>query len=152
MTVSLSEILRPNSVRAGVRCASKKRCLESIADLIAEVSGRDAGDLLDNLNARERLGSTGLGQGVAIPHCRLGAGTTSAALLTLDSPIEFGAIDDGPVDLLFALVVPEDACEEHLQLLAKLAELFSRADFCERLRGAPDDSALFSVIQEAWQA
>lgn len=153
MAGSLKDILAPQRVICSAPCASKKRALELIAGLIAGSSSSMEDELLDHLNARERLGSTGLGQGIAIPHCRMpGATTTTAALITLDNPIDFSAIDDQPVDLLFALIVPEDATDEHLQLLSKLAELFSQPSFCGNLRRAPDADALYKTMCGGWDA
>jgi len=151
MVASLNEILRPQRVVCKASCGSKKRVIELIAGLVAGGSSSLEYELLDNLNARERLGSTGLGHGIAIPHCRMpGVTSTTAVLVTLDHPVDYGAIDDQPVDLLFALIVPEDATDEHLQLLSKLAELFSEPSFCGNLRRAVDADALYQRMRSAW--
>jgi len=149
MPDSLGSMLLAGSVRCGADCASKKRALETIATLIA---GSDDSALFDRLNERERLGSTGIGEGIAIPHCRLrGSNTVRAALVTLRAPIEFEAIDDRPVDILFALVVPEDATGEHLAMLARLAELFSSATFRTRIRDCHSDEELHRTMLSAWE-
>ncbi|MCW8908198.1 MAG: PTS sugar transporter subunit IIA, partial [Sedimenticola sp.] len=97
----------------------------------------------DKLLERERLGSTGLGNGIALPHARMaGVGEARGAFVQLQSKADFDAIDRQPVDLVFGLLVPEQATEEHLQLLARLATLFSDDSFCERLRKAGNPQAL----------
>ena len=101
------------------------------------------------LTAREKLGSTGLGQGIAIPHCRVEeCPQPLGTLLTLEQPIDFDAPDDQPVDLLFALLVPGEANQQHLDILAGLARLFHQPDFCRQLRAAQDATALFKVATQ----
>ena len=102
--------------------------------------------MLDQLISREKLGSTGLGQGIAIPHCRSGnCAHPLGTLLTLEEPIDFDAPDDLPVDLLFVLLVPEEADQQHLDILANIARLFSQSDFCEKLRATRDSQALYDL-------
>jgi PTS system nitrogen regulatory IIA component len=124
---------------------SKKRVLENASELIAEgVDTLDAEEIFSNLINRERLGSTGIGEGVAIPHCRLENCTeTIGALISLPEPIDFDSIDGAPVDLLFVLLVPAEATEAHLQTLASLAERFSQAKFRQRLRQARSADELY---------
>jgi PTS system nitrogen regulatory IIA component len=108
--------------------------------------------VFDALIGRERLGSTGLGHGVAIPHGRLeGNDRTRAAFLQLRDGVDFDSNDRQPVDLLFAMVVPEDSTEEHLKVLARLAEMFSDADFDRRLREAGSAEDLHRLIVD-WEA
>jgi PTS system nitrogen regulatory IIA component len=98
------------------------------------------------LIAREKLGSTGLGQGIAIPHCRMDACPEPiGTLVTLEKAIDFDAPDDKPVDLLFALLVPGEAHQQHLDILANVARLFSQGNFCQQLRAAKDNEELFTV-------
>lgn len=128
--------------------ASKKRVLEEAAHLLA--AGADeptAEQIFERLLERERLGSTGLAGGVALPHARM-PGVTDArgAFLRLAAPVEFDAMDGQPVDLVFALLVPEEATEEHLQLLAGLARLFSDNALCARLRENDKPSAVPSIL------
>ena len=102
--------------------------------------------IFDQLIAREKLGSTGLGKGIAIPHCRAAnCQEPLGTLVTLEDPVDFDAPDDRPVDLLFVLLVPEAAHQEHLDILANIARLFSQPDYCERLRAAKSDAALYST-------
>ena len=126
------------------QAASKKRILEEVAGLLATASEElNQGGVFDKLLERERLGSTGLGHGIALPHARV-AGITEArgAFIQLQSGADFDAIDQQPVDLVFGLLVPEAATEVHLQLLAKLATLFNDSSFCNRLRKAKSSDAL----------
>ena len=146
--MSIQELLTPTSTLAGVDGVSKKRVLETISEQIATLSGElDADEVFTGLIGRERLGSTGIGSGVAIPHCRCaGCEEPLGILMTLEEPIDFDSIDAQPVDMLFTLVVPEEATDEHLQLLAGVAELFSNEESCSKLRQASTNEALFDTI------
>ncbi|MCY1393948.1 Nitrogen regulatory protein [compost metagenome] len=127
---------------------SKKRVLEQIANLIArELPGFDAQDIFESLVARERLGSTGFGNGIAIPHCRLsGCEAPISAILHLDAPVDFDALDAAPVDLLFVLLVPEAATEEHLELLRQIASMLDRSEVRDRLRRARNGEELYQIV------
>lgn len=142
------ELLTPSTTLCGIEGSSKKRILEKVSEIISEQNpDLDASCLFNGLHGREKLGSTGIGGGVAVPHCRLSECTDAKGyLVKLISPIDFDAIDNQPVDLLFVLVVPEDACSEHLQTLASIAELFSQETVRNELREAPDCDALFNAI------
>src|SRR5690606_30491664 len=120
---------------------------ELIAGKVGSISSNQ---LYDALIAREQLGSTGLGNGIAIPHCRVAdCSRTIGALVKLERPIDFDAIDGKPVDLLFFLLVPENTVEGHLQVLRMLAERFGNPDFCARLRAAQDDAQLYQAATSA---
>jgi len=150
--MSIISLLSPERTLQHVEGGSKKRILEFVSNIIAESNGSIvAEDLFSGLISRERLGSTGIGEGVAIPHCRL-AGITEAigALIHLSEPIDFDAIDNRPVDLLFFLLVPEEACEEHLNILGKLAESFSQEAIREQLRKADSNTHLLQVASEVF--
>jgi PTS system nitrogen regulatory IIA component len=141
----LREVLSSSRTLCGAQGFSKKRLFETVAGLISsDQPGLSADDIYAALLAREKLGSTALGEGIAIPHCRLqGCEQAVGALITLAEPIEFDAPDGRGVDLLFVLLVPEEGHQEHLNLLSSLAGLLSREDFCKALRGAPDGNALY---------
>jgi PTS system nitrogen regulatory IIA component len=143
----LSHILTPGRTVCNATVVSKKRLLETIAGIISEDQPALTYDeVLEHLIAREKLGSTGLGQGIAIPHCRASnCDQPLGSLLTLQNPIDFDAPDDQPVDLLFVLLVPEEAHQQHLDILADIARLFSQAEFCQRLRAALDHRALYDI-------
>lgn len=146
--IRLEHILTPGRSQVNVPGGSKKRVLEQIANLVArDLPGLDAPDIFESLVAREKLGSTGFGNGIAIPHCRLaGCSVPVCALLRLDAPVDFDALDGAPVDLLFVLLVPDAATEEHLELLRQIAGLLDRADVRERLRQAKDGFDLYQVV------
>lgn len=150
-TMTIQSILSPELTLCHVQAGSKKRLLELIA---AQVSQRfpalDEQKIFTSLVGRERLGSTGIGQGIAIPHCRLEDCTqVIGVLITLDEAIPFDAIDNAPVDLLFALIVPQEATNEHLELLSQLAETFNDATLCKNLRACNDAASLFNAIQSS---
>lgn len=148
----LLDLLSPARVRANAAVTGKKRLLEQLSKLLAEGGGEGERAIYDSLCGRERLGSTGLGQGVAIPHGRSARATAATgAFLRLSEPVDFGAPDGQPVDLVFALVVPEHYAQQHLLLLANLAEMFGDAAFRQQLRQASDSAALFALLSD-WQA
>ncbi|MFV8820126.1 PTS IIA-like nitrogen regulatory protein PtsN [Haliea sp. E17] len=150
---SLADLLTPERTASRVPGLSKKRLFESLARIISnDLPGISYDAVFSNLIAREKLGSTGLGQGIAIPHCRMpGCEGPVGALLTLAEPIEFDAPDNQPVDLVFALLVPEGEEQRHLNTLAGIARQFSQADYCARLRAAENDEALFAVAEAGVQ-
>lgn len=141
----LQKLLEGNRICCHLPAASRKRALQLIAELLADEQV-SADVLFDELMARERLGSTGLGDGVAIPHCRIQATHMRAALVTLPEPVDFEASDAAPVDLLFVLVVPEDEQTAHLEALSTLAGIFSQADNRAQLRACADDDTLRSTF------
>ncbi len=143
----LTDILSPARTVCHAPGVSKKRLFETIARIIGEdQSSLVYEDVFSQLIAREKLGSTGLGQGIAIPHCRVDACSRPlGTLITLEQAIDFDAPDDQPVDLLFALLVPGEAHQQHLDILANIARLFSQGSFCERLRAARNSRALFEI-------
>ncbi|MEJ2417231.1 MAG: PTS sugar transporter subunit IIA [Exilibacterium sp.] len=143
--MQIESILAQHRTQCGVQGGSKKRVLETLANLITnDLPTLDANELFRRLIARERLGSTGIGHGIALPHCRIENCTgTVGALLTLKTPIDYDAIDGEPVDVIFALVVPEEAHDEHLQTLAALAEKLSNPGYLKTLRHAKDDQTLY---------
>ncbi len=129
---------------------SRKRLFETAAGFICEdQTAFVQEELYSNLLGRERLGSTAMGHGIAIPHCRLSnCQTALGTLITLDKGIDFDAPDNVPVDLLFLLVVPEEAQQEHLNILAGLAKLLSQEAFCAALRAAQSNEELYRAAVE----
>ena len=146
--IRLESILTPGRSLVNVPGGSKKKALEQIANLIArEVPDLEMQDVFEALIAREKLGSTGFGNGIAIPHCRLeGCDTPVSALLHLEKPIDFDAIDGAPVDLLFVLLVPQAATDAHLELLRQIASMLDRKDVRDKLRSASSNEALYQVV------
>jgi PTS system nitrogen regulatory IIA component len=145
--MNISDILTPERTFADLKCASKKRTLESISHWLGDqMSEFDGKELFNALINREKLGSTGFGDGIAIPHCRLDSCTqVTGALVRLAKAVDFDAIDAQPVDLLFVLLVPLEATDEHLQILATLAGSFGQPEFRERLRKATDAEAMYKI-------
>lgn len=145
--MQIESILSPELTFCNVEGVSKKRVLETSAELIAgRIESIKADQIYDALIAREQLGSTGLGNGIAIPHCRVQkCANTVGCLVKLENGIDFDAIDNKPVDLLFFLLVPENTVEGHLEVLRTLAENFSRPEYCQRLREAQSDEELYEA-------
>jgi len=145
--MNISDILTPQRILADLNCVSKKRSLESISKWLAQQMPEfDDKQLFNALICREKLGSTGFGDGIAIPHCRLTSCTqVTGALVRLTNGVDFDAIDRQPVDLLFVLLVPQEATDEHLQILATLAASFGQAEFREQLRQAADAEAMYQI-------
>ena len=145
----IAQLLSESNVLLGMDAGSKKRVFEQAGQLFESANGIAAAQVFDSLFAREKLGSTGLGQGIAIPHGRIkGLKQATGAFIRLSAPIGFDAPDGRPVSLLFILLVPEQATEEHLQILSELATCFADRDFREKLAAAPDAAsvtALFSA-------
>jgi len=148
--MKVTDVLQPTLTRANLAGCSKKTTLEMLAELFAEqLEQIDAEELFGNFISRERLGSTGFGDGVAIPHCRLpGLRRIHGALITLADPIDFDSADQQPVDLIFALVVPEEKNDEHLATLSAIAALFSVGPSREALRRCTDDQQLYQAALE----
>lgn len=146
--IRLENILTPGRSRTNVPGGSKKRVLEYIGNLITEqVPDLESQNVFENLVAREKLGSTGFGNGIAIPHCRLkGCVQPISAVLHLSAPVDFDAIDGAPVDLLFVLLVPEAATDAHLELLRQIASMLDRKEVRDRLRNADSDADLYQVV------
>ena len=146
--IRLENILTPGRSLVNVPGGSKKRVLEQTAKLIHDqVPDLAMQDVYESLLAREKLGSTGFGNGIAIPHCRLkGCESPVSALLHLDAPIDFDAIDGAPVDLLFVLLVPEAATDAHLELLRQIASMLDRKDVRDQLRAASSNEELYKVV------
>jgi PTS system nitrogen regulatory IIA component len=143
-------LLPASNVITGLEVTSKKRLFEQVGLLFENNHGIERGKVFDSLFARERLGSTGLGEGVAIPHGRIkGLKDTLAAFVRLDAPIPFDAPDSQPVRLLVFLLVPEHATEEHLELLSEFAELLSDRAIRENLMGC-EGPAQVRTILENW--
>jgi PTS system nitrogen regulatory IIA component len=144
----ISDLLSPERIRFDVQSSSKKRLLELISEELARNSEEfTKREIFESLCARERLGSTGLGKGVAIPHGRVkGSKHVEASFIRLKKPLPFDAIDGEPVDLLFCLAVPEDCGEDHLKLLAQVAELFSDPDLLRELREAKTSGRMMQLL------
>lgn len=148
----IARLLPLDNVVANLDASSKKRVFEQAGILFENLQGIARSTVYDALFAREKLGSTGLGQGIAIPHGRIkGLKNPVGGFFRLLTPVQFDAPDGNPVELIFVLLVPEAANEHHLQLLSELAQMFSDKNFREQLATAPDAAAIHALFAN-WHA
>jgi len=147
-SLSILSLLTPAHIETDVVARNRSELFAEIGAMFAR-EGLTAKPLIDALEIREKMGSTALGQGVAIPHGRIkNLAQARAAFLRTQSPIDFDAPDKKPVDLFFVLLVPEHATEQHLQLLSELAQLVGDRAFRDSLHAAADDAAVFALLQQ----
>ena len=146
-----SDLLSPGRILTGVRINSRKRLLELISETLAKKNKElNSREIFESLCVREQLGSTGLGDGVAIPHGRIsGTRDVEALFLQLIKPLPFDADDGKPVDLIFALAVPKHCTEDHSKLLSSIAERFSDPELLERLRKAADANEIWQLLSNS---
>jgi PTS system nitrogen regulatory IIA component len=145
--MEIKTLLSPHCTHCAVEATSKKRILESISELVQQHSSVNADIILKSLINREKVGSTGIGNGIAIPHGRLSDITEiQAMLITCQPAVEYDAIDDQPVDIFFVLLVPEDQTHGHLQTLATVAKALSDKHVIKRIRAASSDDELYEAI------
>ncbi|HYF55170.1 MAG TPA: PTS IIA-like nitrogen regulatory protein PtsN [Salinarimonas sp.] len=146
----LLEFLTPEAVVASLRAPTKKQALHELAAHAARLTGEDERRIFETLLQRERLGSTGIGEGIAIPHGKLPSVTKLIGLVArLERPIDFEAIDGQPVDLLFLLLAPEGAGADHLKALARVARALREPGLLERARATRDPAALYAVLTQS---
>jgi nitrogen PTS system EIIA component len=147
--MELGDLLTREAVIPSLKAQSKKQALQDLAERAAELTGLAARDVLETLLQRERLGSTGVGRGIAIPHGRMPALKSIFCMFArLDAPIAFDALDDEPVDLIFLLLAPEHAGADHLKALARISRLLREPQSIERLRASHDRAALYAVLTQ----
>ena len=150
--MTISALLSPQRIFLDTEISSKKKLLELIATTIAEQTDSPQSCIYNGLLDRERLGSTGLGQGFAIPHARLpNLDQTLGCFFRLKEAVNFEAPDNLPVDLVFTIIVPEEATEEHLMILSSLASIFSKPDVCNAIRMAESSEEVTRIIDSADQ-
>ncbi len=143
----LKELVRQDCLLTGFKASSKKQVLQALATYASERTGVAQQTIFDALLEREKLGSTGVGRGVAIPHARLdGINEITGMFARLETPVDFDSVDDQPVDLVFILLAPEDAGAAHLQALSRVSRMFRRQDVLEKLRAAEKCSDIKSII------
>jgi PTS system nitrogen regulatory IIA component len=147
--IDLSDLVRPEAVAEGLAAASKKMLFQHLGQLAEAAFGIDAKVAAEGLARREKIGSTGFGGGIAIPHARLeGIDAIRGVFLRLDRPLDFNAVDDLPVDLVFGLFSPPDAGAVHLKALARVSRLLRDAAFVAKLRGAGSKDALYFLLTQ----
>jgi nitrogen PTS system EIIA component len=147
--MDISEILAPQAVFEGLKASNKKKLITEIAAHAAAVANLNVNTVFETLWEREKLSSTGVGHGIAIPHARLGKLERIVGVFAhLDEAVDFESIDEAPVDLVFALLTPADAGADHLKALARVSRLMRNATFCEKLRAANDRAELYALLTE----
>jgi nitrogen PTS system EIIA component len=147
--MEIADLITPRSVIAQLRATTKKQVLQELAKRAAAITGIHERTIYDVLLERERLGSTGIGMGIGIPHGRLpGLNKLSGIFARLDRPVPFEAIDDQPVDLIFLLLAPESAGADHLKALARVSRLLRERAICEKLRGTDNADALYALLTD----
>ena len=148
--MEINDLLVTEGVVADLKATSKKQALQDLAKRAAEVSGLHERAIFDVLMERERLGTTGVGNGIAIPHGKLpNLDRLHGLFARLEQPIDFHAIDERPVDLIFVLLAPENAGADHLKALARISRLLRNNGICDKLRGTDNAEALFAILTES---
>jgi PTS system nitrogen regulatory IIA component len=147
--IDFSDLIRPHAVLSSLKAGSKKQILQALAERAAGLTGVDEKAILEALVQREKLGSTGVGGGIAIPHARVvGLDRIVGMFAHLAHPVDFDALDDQPVDLVFLMLAPEAAGADHLKALARIARVLRDPLVVARLRGSFDHTALYAVLTE----
>jgi len=147
--MDIAELITPESVVANLRVATKKQLLQELAKRAAPLTGGNERAIFETLLERERLGSTGIGRGTAVPHGRLqNLARICGLFVRLEKPIDFEAVDDQPVDLVFLLLTPDGAGADHLKALARVSRLLRDRTICEKLRGADRADALYAILTD----
>ena len=147
--MDLADLIAPEAVYPSLKAKTKKQVLQELAQKAAALTRIDAREIFDTLLQREHLGSTGVGRGIAIPHGRLAPLPNIVSVFArLEEPIDFEALDEEPVDLIFLLLAPEHAGADHLKALARISRLLREPATIERLRASRDRAALYSVLTE----
>ena len=147
--MEIQEILAPDSVLTAVKATSKKQALQELAKHAAQLTGLHDRSIFEVLMERERLGTTGVGRGIAIPHGKLSElDGLHGVFAVLEQPIDFDSIDDQPVDLIFLLLAPESAGADHLKALARVSRLLRDSEYCDRLRKIATTDELFEALTQ----
>jgi PTS system nitrogen regulatory IIA component len=148
--MDLSDLISPEAMIASLKAKNNKQLLQALSAHAARLTGLEERDIFDTLLQRERLGSTGLGQGIAIPHGKFAGLTRIVGVFAkLAEPVDFDAVDGAPVDIVFLLLAPEGAGADHLKALARISRLLREGSAVEKLRASKDAAALYAVLTEA---
>ena len=147
--MDISDLINPQNIVAKLRVTSKKQALQELAKRAADITGQPERSIFEVLIERERLGTTGVGNGTAIPHGKLpGLDRLYGLFARLEQPIEFDSIDEQPVDLICLLLAPETAGADHLKALARVSRLLRDSATCEKLRGTDKPDAIYALLTE----
>jgi nitrogen PTS system EIIA component len=145
--MEIADLLAPDAVIASLKAQSKKQLLQELSEHAARLTGLPDRRIFETLIERERLGSTGMGQGIAIPHGRIAnLSRITGFFARLETPIAYDAVDNQPVDLVFLLLAPEGAGADHLKALARVSRLLRNQQTCEKLRAANKPEVLYSLL------
>ena len=145
--MNISDLLAPDAILPALKAQTKKQLLQELAARAHQITRMPERRIFETLVERERLGTTGVGAGIAIPHGRLGeAKTITGVFARLETPIDYEAVDGQPVDLVFTLLAPEDAGADHLKALARVSRLLRNAATCEKLRATSSAEALYAIL------
>ncbi len=148
--MEIADLIEPSGVIAKLRATSKKQALQDLARRAADITGQPERSIFEVLIERERLGTTGVGNGIAIPHGKLpGLDRLHGLFARLDKPIDYDSIDEQPVDLICMLLAPETAGADHLKALARVSRLLRDRSTCEKLRGTESADALYALLTES---
>jgi len=148
--MEMSELIDLGSVVPNLRVTSKKQALQELSKKAAELTGMPERSIFEVLIERERLGTTGVGHGIGIPHGKLsGLERLHGLFARLEKPIEFDAIDEQPVDLICVLLAPESAGADHLKALARVSRLLRDKSVCDKLRGSDSEDAIYALLTES---
>lgn len=147
--MEITDLLAPEAVVAALKVQSKKQLLQDLAERASHLTGLPERRIFETLVQRERLGTTGMGQGIAIPHGRLeGLDKITGLFARLSPPVAYEAVDEQPVDLVFLLLAPEEAGADHLKALARVSRLLRDQAMCEKLRTAADPEVIYALLTE----
>lgn len=143
------DLITPHAILQNLKAGNKKQALQELARKASELTGQHERAIFDVLLERERLGTTGVGHGIAIPHGKLSSlDRVHGVFARLERPIDFDAIDEQPVDLIFLLLAPEQAGADHLKALARVSRLLRDQSMCEKLRGAESGDAIYALLTQ----
>lgn len=147
--MALADLLQQDAIIPALKVNSKKQLLQELAVKAAKLTGLPEREIFDVILQRERLGSTGVGHGIAIPHGKLGnIGTITGLFARLETPVDFEALDDEPVDLVFLLLAPEGAGADHLKALSRIARVLRDHDLVAKLRATDSASAIYAFLNQ----
>ena len=150
--MDLSNLISLETIYPNMKASSKKQLLQELGNMAKDKIGKPILEIANVLMERERLGSTGVGHGVAIPHGRFSdLDQICGIFVKLDKPVNYGSLDDQPVDLIFLLLVPEEAGADHLKALAKVSRIFRDQSICDKLRGAENSDAIYAILNSVQQ-
>ena len=147
--MDLSDLIKPDAILASLKANSKKQALQLLAEKAARITGLPEREIFDTVLRREKLGSTGVGNGIAIPHGKIpGVRRITGVFARMEQPVDFDSLDDQPVDLIFLLLAPEGAGADHLKALSRIARVLRDGDTVAKIRGTSDAAAIHAFLSQ----